>query len=303
MLCPKINQLAAEYTAAALVSLFPKVTLIQARHQRFGFSVEATVPKGFSIETFPHIEERVRQLPNIEIREMMGWNAAEYLRSINQVVRAQEAKEVGKNLVTIVQIGDFIDYCQYPIAQKFDGFRLLECYQKNDHVYIVGAAAATQKETKIYAKNLGEYKKNDHTNLFPVRDGQICISPKYEAMRFALLCKWREFVHAHGGEIYDGPEVPTKGFCAKISQCSGLGEYGLLDAATYHTCELHHAPEGAVKKFLESFGLEITEKEQKYYTSDAFGTFWCIGTEKMCYASLERLLALMIENNCQELLC
>ncbi len=261
------------------------------------------MPKGFSIETFPHIEERIWQLPEPKQLEMMGSNAAEYLRASNQVVRANLAKQEGKNLVSVVQIGDFIDYCPWPLAEEFKGFRLLECEQDGDHVRILGVAHANQAETKAYIKRYSQYKKNDHTHYFEIIDGQICLTPKYEAMRFALICKWRDFVHSQGGEIYDGPKTPSNTFCSKMTLASGSGENGLLDPATYHVCELHHAPKGSVKKFLAAFDLEITEKDQKYYASDAFGTFWCIGSEKMCYASLERVLALMIENNCQELLC
>ncbi|HPE85072.1 MAG TPA: hypothetical protein PLO43_02710 [Chlamydiales bacterium] len=304
MIDPKISQIAAELTAAALVSLFPKVTLIEARHQRYGFSVDAIIPKSFSKEAFPHIEERIFRLPAPKRMEMVGSNAAEYLRSSHQVLRADLAKSYGKNIVSMVQIGDFVDFCPFPCAETIGGLRLLDCEQEDDQVRIIGAAHETSAETKAYVKKYQTCKKNDHMRQFEVVDSEICWSQKHESMRFNLICKWRQWMHENGGQIYDGPKLPSNGFCGKmISIEDGEGIAGLLDLPTALACQLHNPPPGAVEKFLSSFGLQITKNQEKFTTPDAYGTFWCIGTEKLCYASLERLYALMIENNCEELLC
>ena len=296
---PKVNQLAAKYVAAAMCSLFPKITLLHAKCERFGFSVEAILPKGFSQEAFNHIEERIASFSSHKTMEMLGFNAADYLKSHHQVERAKIAKSHGKQLLPLIEIGDFIDLCLEPVADHLESLKLIEVNEAGDHYTLIGASFADAGELKAYLKRYKELKKCDHVDQFQIKNDLVCLDSENEQKRFDLICKWRKWVQENGGAIFDGPQESESGFSAKLSlQDDGQGLNGLLDAKKFWQGQLFNASEQRIDSFFKSIDLQVSKTADSWYAPDVYGTLWKVADRKTCPISFERFLALLIENNC-----
>ncbi len=283
---------AASLTAAALIEMFPKVTLLSAMPRRFGFSVTATIPDGIQEEAFSLIEERIPEIQKRPLKQfdMVGSNAATFLRHHNQVERAKQVDKAFE--ARIIQIGEFVDLCPYEIDTNMQGYRLLELIDHKTHIEIIGCAYPTQEEARQFARNYKNYKALDHTNQIEWHEGQPIISGEHEEMYFALVQKWRQWVKDNGGELYRGAKAPKGVWSATMRECDGAGLEGLLDMPGSTACILNGAPERAVQEGIASLGLKI---EEERFAPDAYGMLWPLAEKNTFYTSVERIFALMLE--------
>lgn len=291
-----IRQYAASLTAAALLEIFPKVTLLSVLPRRFGFSLKATMPGGITEESFSIIEDRVKTLQKqpVKFLEMIGSNAAEFLRHKHQMERAKQAKT--NNTLHLIQIGEFVDICYEPSYAPFDGYALLELNKNGHDVELIGCAHEDIVQTRDFVKNYPKYRKLDHTYQFTIIDGQIAFTPDQEQLYFDLICKWRKWVKDNGGVIYRGPKKPAGAWCATLKAIDGQeGFEGLLDTPFPTGGVLHQTPWSAIQAGALSLGLKTQEIKNAFYAFDVYGSPWKIADKNHFFTSIEKILALLLE--------
>ncbi len=285
---------AASLTAAALVEIFPKVTLLSVQPRRFGFSLTATLPDGISQEAITYIEERVPSIQKrpVKVFEMMGSNAASFLRHHHQMERAKQVDKQG--IAQIIQIGEFVDIYPYDdVETDFKGYRILELIDHKTHIELIGVAHENPEDSKHFVKHYKTYKAHDHANQIQWHNGQPCFSGEQEELYFSLICCWRQWVKDNGGSLYRGPLIPKKEWSATLAITpGGPGHEGLLDMHNATTACLNNAPMAAIEKGLDSLGLKIVDKT---FAPDAYGTLWQLADKNTFFTSIERVFALMIE--------
>ncbi|MCP5492799.1 MAG: hypothetical protein H7A40_07160 [Chlamydiales bacterium] len=284
---------AASLTAAALIEMFPKVTLLSVQPRRFGFSLTATLPDGIGQDAITFIEERIPVIKKrpVKVFEMMGSNAASFLRHHHQMERAKQVDKQG--IAQIIQIGEFVDIYPYDVESNFKGYRILELIDHKTHIEIIGAAHESLDDTKHFAKHYKTYKQFDHTHKIQWHEGQPCYSGEQEELYFDLICRWRQWVKSNGGVLYQGPLIPKSAWSATLEVTSGgPGHEGLLDMHSPTSGKLNNAPMAAIEKGIESLGLKIVDKT---FAADAYGTLWQVADKNTFYTSIERIFALMIE--------
>ena len=161
---------------------------------------------------------------------------------------------------------------------------------------MLGCAHSTWAETKAFAKNYPSTKALDHTSKFTIIDGQIAFKPDQEQLYFDLICTWRKWVKDNGGVIYRGPKKAAGAWCATLKSIEGEeGIEGLLDTPHPTSGVLHQTPWQAIKAGATSLGLKVEEIGDAFYAPDAYGTLWKIADKNHFFTSIEKILALLLE--------
>lgn len=213
--CPlkQVRQTAAEILAAAALELFPDTLLFQGQGTSKLFFYDFYFPFPFQDEFLFQLEERMRQIlkrkERIKVLEMVPSNAASLLKHVGQPVLAEKVKDIDKALVSMVQIGEFADWCEESLLTEWDtacAFKLLEFYPINvgsdPLVRIVGVLEEDKQALKKAVKEAPCFAKSDHLNLvqdlglfMPLEDvgeGLWAWLPKAEAVKEALVSWWHK---------------------------------------------------------------------------------------------------------------
>ncbi|MFA7601321.1 MAG: threonine--tRNA ligase, partial [Patescibacteria group bacterium] len=161
----------------------------------------------------------------------------------NDVYKVEILKDLkldGEALVSLYQLGDFVDLCRGPHIEstgkiKLGSFKLDKiagAYWRGDEknkmlTRIYGLAFSTKEELDDYVKIMEEAKKRNHRklgqelDLFSISEkvgpGLILWHPKLSKVREAVESFWREFHRKRG---YDTVYTPHIGL-AKLWQTSG----------------------------------------------------------------------------------
>lgn len=168
-----LRHTAKEILAAAVLELFPSTLLIGGECDSLGFYYDFFLPKKittlFSQRELDSIEDQMVRLIQedkaIKATEMMRENAAHYLNHLGQTVRAESTLDSSQNIVSIVQIGSFLDASEPPClsstkelkAFKLQGFKNIP----EGIVRIYGTAFFDKGSLKSFLKQYSQALKND----------------------------------------------------------------------------------------------------------------------------------------------
>lgn len=106
--------LVAEVFASAVSDLFPGSLLVQLNVDTAGFSYDIACSQPVDAQALPLIEEKMRELlknlPPVQVLDMMRENAANLLEHHQQPLKADQVANCPYNIVQIVKIDNFYDY-------------------------------------------------------------------------------------------------------------------------------------------------------------------------------------------------
>jgi threonyl-tRNA synthetase len=165
-----LRQSAAELLALSVIDLFPGALLVEAIATEQGFYCDILAKQPIDDNAVPLIEEKMRAFAkqNLEVRtlEMMRENGADYLEHHGQPIRAEAAREAKENIISIVQIGSFCDYCLPPYVsgtKELEFFKILTVEKIEDIKRIHGIVSHDKAGLKKSVKAWQAGKKADHT--------------------------------------------------------------------------------------------------------------------------------------------
>ncbi|HEV8051876.1 MAG TPA: threonine--tRNA ligase [Parachlamydiaceae bacterium] len=178
---PVLRQSAAELLALVVTDLFPGALLARSVATEFGFFCDIIATQPIDDYALPLIEEKMRGYAkqNLEVKalDMMREVAANYLEHKGQSIRADAVRSAKENIVSLIQIGDFADYCQLPYiseAQEVESFKIFKiepavCFIPEEGMVDVkrihGTVSTDKQSLKKLVKALQAGRKSDHTNL------------------------------------------------------------------------------------------------------------------------------------------
>ncbi|MBA3815805.1 MAG: hypothetical protein H0X29_04660 [Parachlamydiaceae bacterium] len=177
----ELRQSAAELLAYAVTELFPGVILVDSKVTEFGFSYDFIAEQPIDANAIHLIEEKVRGLikegRQVRSLEMMRENAMMLFEHKGQSIKAHIVGEARENIVTILQIDHFYDYCPAPyIAETSEvaAFKILKIERalhylseegEIDVVRIRGTAFFEKDLLKKHVKSIQAAKKVDHRHI------------------------------------------------------------------------------------------------------------------------------------------
>lgn len=176
-----LRRSAAELLAMVLVDLFPGAVLAESTTTEFGFFCDVIATQPIDDYALPLIEEKMRGFAkqNLEVRalDMMREVAVNFLEHKKQPLRADAVRQAHENIVSLIQIGEFCDYCSQPYisgTKDVEHFKIL----KIDEVVrfipeegqvavkrIFGTVSTDKQSLKGLIKAIQAGKKVDHTKL------------------------------------------------------------------------------------------------------------------------------------------
>ncbi|MBF5058674.1 hypothetical protein [Candidatus Neptunochlamydia vexilliferae] len=277
----RISFSAAELLAAAVLDYIPKATLVQGGGDAQPFYYDFIFGAPFSEEMLPLIEERMRALASkklpLEVKEMVPFSGAEFLRHQKHHHRAKRAKKASTPLVQILYMGEFVDYVPFELVkntQEIPLFKLTRVEKRPDlegkEVYrIVGLIAETKKELKALAKQRFEdpLEAGEKKGFFLAErrrngDGEeeekIYWKAKGEALIHTLYKEWRAARLKEGFELVVTPDQDHQALCTR----SGAFAEWHFPMSTLTICCLKKELEAAKKRLEAPF--EVVKKGELY---------------------------------------
>lgn len=177
----ELRQSAAELLAFAVVELFPGVILVDSHVTEFGFYYDFIAEQLIDAHAIHLIEEKMRGLAKekrqVRTLEMMRENAMMLFEHHGQPIKAQLVSQARENIVAILQIDPFYDYCPATFIEttsEVSVFKILKIERTKrylsedgevDVVCIRGTAFFEKEDLKKYVKSLQLAKKVDHRHL------------------------------------------------------------------------------------------------------------------------------------------
>ena len=173
-----IQRAAASLLASVVSLICPGVFPIEGREEAVGFSYDFVFTKPFSKDLFPFLEQTIKGFvgKNIKIKmlEMMPKNACDFFRYKKRYYPSFFAKQTTEPLVSIFQMGDFVDLTIPPYPDttleigkvKLDSIskRPPIIFRKNQHevTRIYGCAFPQLKFSNKSITIKEAREKNDH---------------------------------------------------------------------------------------------------------------------------------------------
>ncbi len=172
----------------------------------------------------------------IKVLEMIPGNAAVLLEHAGQPVLAEKVRGVDSSLVQIVQIGEAVDWCEEPLAERLSpgtAFKLVEYFPlligEETLIRIVGILEPDKETLKKTLKAAPSYAKRSHLSLvqeldlfMPMEDlgeGLWSWLPKADAVKQRLVDWWRE------EHLKQNFELMTTPSCLHVSEDEDPGFY------------------------------------------------------------------------------
>lgn len=176
-----LRQSAAELLALSVIDLFPGALLVESVATELGFYCDFIATQPIDDHALSLIEEKMRAFikQNIEVRalEMMREVAANYLTHHGQSIRAEIVRGVKENIVPIIQIGKFYDYCPPPYVsttREVEFFKIFKVEKAIHYLHnedpievkrIQGTVSTDKQSLKKWVKALSAGKKSNHVKL------------------------------------------------------------------------------------------------------------------------------------------
>jgi len=173
---------AAHVLAEAVQELFPGTQVTIGPSIEDGFYYDFAREEPFSIEDFPKIEAKMREIVDRDARIVREvWNREDAIRHFEAVGEHYKA-EIIRDLpegeeITLYRQGEWLDLCRGPhfpstrhLGKAFKLTKLAGAYWRGDHrnaqlQRMYGTAWATEEDLQAYLKRLEEAEKRDHRKL------------------------------------------------------------------------------------------------------------------------------------------
>lgn len=226
------DALAAKVLAAALCSRCPKVQIIEAKDESYGFSCTFYLSDVFSEELFPFLEERMYALlqpGEIQTFEMLSSNALEFLKFHHQRKRAQRLK--GRSgLVDAIKIGSYADFFEEAFSYEealthLKVFKLLSLthtveqgfHGESRHCFrIKGVSASGPQHLKALVKTVKAASRSYHMkarHLFLWTHSQdektLLWLPPGLALKNKLLSFFKNFLRERNFQEIESSSIPS----------------------------------------------------------------------------------------------
>jgi threonyl-tRNA synthetase len=173
---------AAHVLAEAVQELFPGTQVTIGPAIEDGFYYDFARDEPFSIEDFPKIEAKMREIVDRDaalVREVWARDEAiAFFESKGETFKAELIRDLPKDEeITVYRQGDWADLCRGPhfpstryVGKAFKLTKLAGAYWRGDHrnpqlQRMYGTAWATEAELEAYLKRLEEAEKRDHRKL------------------------------------------------------------------------------------------------------------------------------------------
>ncbi|MBZ4648897.1 MAG: threonyl-tRNA synthetase [Desulfomicrobiaceae bacterium] len=176
---------AAHIMAEAVKRLYPEAKVTIGPDIENGFYYDFDLSHAFTPEDLERIEAVMRESiaanhPFVR-REMSATQAREYFRSLGETYKIEIIDDLGADMVSVYQHGDFVDLCRGPhlpstgFVRAFKLTAVAGAYWRGDAnrpmlQRIYGTAFPTEKALKAHLAMLEEAKKRDHRKLGPQLD-------------------------------------------------------------------------------------------------------------------------------------
>ncbi|HEX8234129.1 MAG TPA: threonine--tRNA ligase [Caulobacteraceae bacterium] len=173
---------AAHVLAEAVQELFPGTQVTIGPAIEDGFYYDFAREEPFSIEDFPRIEAKMREIVDRDapiVREV--WDRDEaiaHFESVGEHYKAEIIRDLPEGEeITLYRQGEWLDLCRGPhfpstrhLGKAFKLTKLAGAYWRGDHrnaqlQRMYGTAWATEAELEAYLKRLEEAEKRDHRKL------------------------------------------------------------------------------------------------------------------------------------------
>ncbi|MBS0651939.1 MAG: hypothetical protein JSR39_00255 [Verrucomicrobia bacterium] len=277
------RQTAAEVLAAAALELFPDTLLFQGQGTSKIFFYDFLFPFSFQPEFLFQLEERMRQILKraapIKVLEMVPGNAASLLEHVGQPVLAEKVRDLDRALVSMVQMGEFADWCEEALLDEWDpsyAFKLVEFYPirigEDTLVRIIGFLEEDKQALKKAIKSAPSFAKSDHLRLIEecglflpmedLGDGLWAWLPKADAVKHTLVQWWRA---EHRKQNFQLMTTPS---CLHVSEDE---EPGFDIFLAHRAFWQKSSPAGSCKIAEISYLSSLNEKQLKNELFDSVG--------------------------------
>ncbi len=176
-----LRKFVVELLAFSFMEVFPDALLVAGKVTEFGFYYDFICSQPVDAHVVIMLEEKMRGIVKakgqMRIVEMMRENAAMLFEHKQQMIKADRIRESKDNIVSILQIDDFYDYCDclFPCEiQDVGTFKLFEAQSLRDYVKnegkidlkrVHGTAFFSKQELKNFVKAHHSGKKRDHQKI------------------------------------------------------------------------------------------------------------------------------------------
>ncbi|MFI5334505.1 MAG: His/Gly/Thr/Pro-type tRNA ligase C-terminal domain-containing protein [Chlamydiales bacterium] len=211
--------------AAAVLELFPETLLIPSKESNGTpvFGSDFVFPFVFSAELLPLIEEKMREIMKekraVKMLEMAPVSASAFLMHKKQTLLAEAIQDSEESLVSLIQMGEFIDVCAsglsgtYPTYFKLLNFSEQKIYKGSRVTRISGAAFETKEALKSFLKKHESFPQRDHLrigqelDLFTFIEERLFWHPRGEQVRNLFLDFWKSEMTKHNFELISTVEA------------------------------------------------------------------------------------------------
>lgn len=240
---PALRQSAAELLALVVIDLFPGAQLVQSVVTEFGFYCDMIATQPIDDYALPLLEEKMRFYvkKNLEVKslDMMRENAASFLEHKGQAIRAHQVRSAKENIVSLIQIGDFFDYCSPPYikeTQEVESFKIFNV-EKTVHYLpeegvidvkrIRGAVSFDKQNLKKLIKSIQLGKKVDHSKYSKekrfffldkkISDLSWIWEPRGQALKKVLIDWWEKEHKLQNFQIISTPPLVKESLTKKAA--------------------------------------------------------------------------------------
>lgn len=255
-----LRQSAAELLALVAIDLFPGALLVQSASTELDFYCEISATQPIDEYALPLLEEKMRAFAkqNLEVKalDMMRESAANYLDYKGQLLRAEEVRQAKENIVSLIQIADFCDYCPLPYIEhtkEVEFFKLYKIEAGTHHLRgdetisvkrIHGLVAKDKPSLKQAVKALKNGGKSDH-RLF-LKEMNLC-SPNSElsdltwtsessgmaTIKRSLIQWWEEEHKRQQFEVVSTPSFVKEALIEKAGMADSSSPYFKIEGVSY----------------------------------------------------------------------
>ena len=256
-----IRHSASHVLAQAVQCLFPDAKLAIGPAIDNGFYYDFDLPRTLSEQDLEAIETHMKRI----ISEKQVFNQFDLpakdslskMEEMNQPFKTELINDLGVDAYSFYENGPFLDLCKGPHVEntgQIGAIKLLKvsgAYWRGDESKqmlqrIYGTAFNTEKELRIYLKQLEEAEKRDHRllgkqlDLFSVQEevgpGLILWHPKGAKVRHLIEEYWKKEHFKNGYEILYSPHV------GRSQLWDTSGHLGFYDEYMYPSVEVENSP-------------------------------------------------------------
>jgi len=274
----------AHVLAEAVQELFPGTQVTIGPSIEDGFYYDFARDEPFSIDDFPKIEAKMREIVDRDapiVREV--WNREDAIAHFEKVGEHYKA-EIIRDLpegeeITLYRQGEWLDLCRGPhfpstkhVGKAFKLTKLAGAYWRGDHrnaqlQRMYGTAWATQEELDAYLKRIEEAEKRDHRkigramDLFHLQEegkGMVFWHPKGWTLWRTLEGYLRRRLDEDGYQEVKAPQILDKVLWERSGHWEKFGQ-------NMFTCETSEGETLAVKPMNCPGHVQIFNVGQKSY--------------------------------------